>query len=282
MSDAATLNNNNNDNGHGNGAAGVQRPMLELRGIGKSFGGLKVIDDLSFKVMPSERVALIGPNGAGKTSAFNLVSGLYAVDTGSVILDGTDITNVPSRKRISYGLARTFQNIRLMSQLTVLENVMLGQSAAAGSFAGMLQPVNLLRSNRWREQARAELQAAGLSQYEKFPAGELPYGIQKRVELVRALLARPRMLLLDEPAAGLNPTETNELRAHLERIAEAGTTLLVVEHNMHFVGALCRRVLVLNFGQLIADCSPGVAQADPRVREAYLGRDHDLAREHAA
>ena len=263
-------------------AAGMRRPLLELRGVGKSFGGLKVIDDLSFKVMQAERVALIGPNGAGKTSAFNLVSGLYAVDAGSVMLDDADITRVPSRKRVGYGLARTFQNIRLMAQLTVLENVMLGQSAAASSFAGMLQPVNLLHSNRWREQARAELAAAGLSQYEKFAGGELPYGIQKRVELVRALLARPRMLLLDEPAAGLNPTETNAMRAHLERIAEAGATLLVVEHDMHFVGALCHRVLVLNFGRLIADCTPREAQADPRVREAYLGADDDLARRHAA
>ena len=263
-------------------AAGVRRPMLELRGVGKSFGGLKVIDELSFKVMRGERVALIGPNGAGKTSAFNLVSGLYAVDAGSVMLDDVDITGVPSRKRVGYGLARTFQNIRLMAQLTVLENVMLGQSATASSFTAMLQPVNLLRSNRWREQARAELAAAGLSQYEKFAGGELPYGIQKRVELVRALLARPRMLLLDEPAAGLNPTETNAMRAHLERIADAGATLLVVEHDMHFVGALCRRVLVLNFGRLIADCTPREAQADPRVREAYLGGDDDLARHHAA
>ena len=265
-----------------NGTAGVRPPMLELRGVAKSFGGLKVIDDLSFKLMQTERVALIGPNGAGKTSAFNLVSGLYAADTGSVMLEGADITRVPSCKRIGYGVARTFQNIRLMAQLTVIENVMLGQSAAASSFAGMLQPVNLLRSNHWREQARAALEAAGLSRYEKFPAGDLPYGIQKRVELVRALLARPRLLLLDEPAAGLNPTETNELRAHLERIADAGTTLLVVEHDMHFVGALCRRVLVLNFGRLIADCTPREAQADPRVREAYLGRDADLARDHAA
>jgi len=262
--------------------AGVSRPMLELRGVAKSFGGLKVIDDLSFSVQAGERAALIGPNGAGKTSAFNLVSGLYAVDRGSVMLDGTDITHVPSRKRVGYGLARTFQNIRLMAQLTVLENVMLGQSSAASSFTGMLQPVNLLRSNRWGKHARAQLEAAGLSQYEKFPAGELPYGIQKRVELVRALLARPRMLLLDEPAAGLNPTETNELRLHLERIADGGTTLLVVEHDMHFVGALCRRVLVLNFGRLIADCTPREAQADPLVREAYLGSDDELVSDHAS
>ena len=249
--------------------------------MGKSFGGLKVIDDLSFKVMPGDRAALIGPNGAGKTTVFNLITGVYPPETGRILLDGVDITGVPSRKRIRHGLARTFQNIRLMPHLSVLENVMIAQSARDASLLSMLQPVNLLPDNRWRREARDALGEAGLAEHAGAATGALPYGIQKRVELVRALLARPRVLLLDEPAAGLNPAETEALRAQLALISERGVTLIVVEHDMHFIGAFCRHVIVLNFGCKIAECAPHEAQANPRVREAYLGSDTDLV-QHAA
>jgi ABC-type branched-subunit amino acid transport system ATPase component len=250
---------------------------LEVRNLSKRFGGLKVIDELSFGVERGERLALIGPNGAGKTTIFNLITGVYPVDAGAVVLEGRDITALPSRHRIRHGLARTFQNIRLMPHLSVLENAMITQYARAPGIAAMLQPVGFGRSNRWRDEARAALAEAGLESYSNEAAGALPYGVQKRIELVRALLAAPRVLLLDEPAAGLNPAETRALQHSLEAIAARGVTLVVVEHDMHFVGRLCERVVALNFGVKIAECPVGDIQADPRVREAYLG-----AEDHAA
>jgi ABC-type branched-subunit amino acid transport system ATPase component len=251
--------------------------VLEIRSLSKSFGGLRVIDELSFGVQAGERLALIGPNGAGKTTVFNLITGVYPADSGSILLDGQDITRLASRYRIRRGLARTFQNIRLMPHLTVVENVMITQYARAPGVAAMLQPVGLGRANRWRQEARAALADAGLDKYADEVAGSLPYGIQKRIELVRALLAAPRVLLLDEPAAGLNPVETEALHHALEAIAARGVTLVVVEHDMHFVGRLCPRVVVLNFGQKIAECPTGDIHADRGVREAYLG-----AEDHAA
>jgi ABC-type branched-subunit amino acid transport system ATPase component len=193
-----------------------------------------------------------------------------------VLLEGRDITDLPSRYRIRRGLARTFQNIRLMQHLTVLENVMLTQYARAPGVAAMLQPVGF-GDNRWRKEARTALAEAGLEAYAGELAGALPYGIQKRIELVRALLAAPRVLLLDEPAAGLNPAETEALHDALAQIAAHGVTLVVVEHDMHFVGRLCGRVVVLNFGQKIAAGPMDAIHSDRRVREAYLGTE-----EHAA
>ena len=247
--------------------------VLEINHLSKSFGGLKVIDDLSFAVERGERLALIGPNGAGKTTVFNLITGVYAPDSGAIVLEGSDITALASRFRIRRGLARTFQNIRLMAHLSVLENVMIAQYARSPGIATLLQPVGFGRSNRWREEARAALAEAGLESYADQMAGGLPYGIQKRVELVRALAAAPRVLLLDEPAAGLNPAESEALHEALEKIALRGITLVVVEHDMQFVGRLCRRVVVLNFGVKIADCAVADVHADRRVREAYLGSD---------
>jgi branched-chain amino acid transport system ATP-binding protein len=248
--------------------------VLEVNNLTKSFGGLKVIDGLSFSLAAGERLALIGPNGAGKTTAFNLITGAYPVDGGQVLLSGHDITALPSRMRIRRGLARTFQNIRLMAHLSVIENVMIAQYARAPGVLTMLQPVGMGRSNRWRTEALAALAEARLESYADQVAGTLPYGIQKRVELVRALAAAPRVLLLDEPAAGLNPVETEALHEALEKISRhAGVTLLVVEHDMNFVERLCTRVVVLNFGCKIAEGSIQQIQADARVREAYLGTD---------
>ena len=247
--------------------------VLEVTDLSMSFGGLKVVDQLSFAVARGERLALIGPNGAGKTTVFNLITGVYAPDGGAIVLEGSDITALPSRFRIRRGLARTFQNIRLMAHLTVLENVMIAQYARAPGIRALFQPVGFGRSNRWREEARAALAAAGLESYAGQMAGGLPYGIQKRIELVRALLAAPRVLLLDEPAAGLNPAETEALHQALEAIAARGVTLVVVEHDMQFVGRLCQRVVVLNFGVKIAECAVAEIHRDPRVREAYLGTD---------
>ena len=247
--------------------------VLEIRQLSKSFGGLKVIDELSFGVARGERLALIGPNGAGKTTVFNLLTGVYAPDAGTIVLEGSDITALPARFRVRRGLARTFQNIRLMAHLTVLENVMIAQYARAPGVAALLQPVAFGRANRWRQEARAALAEAGLESCANQMAGGLPYGIQKRVELVRALAAGPRVLLLDEPAAGLNPGESAALHQALEAIAARGITLVVVEHDMQFVGRLCQRVVVLNFGVKIAECPVADIHGDRRVREAYLGTD---------
>jgi len=247
-------------------------PILRLENVRKHFGGLSVIEDMSFSVRRSASTALIGPNGAGKTTVFNLITGVYPIDSGRLLLDGIDIAAMPSRQRIHHGIARNFQNIRLMPHLTALENVLIGQHCRNRGLRGVLQPVNLVPRNRWREEARAALADAGLAQHEHATVRSLPYGLQKRIELVRALIARPRLLLLDEPAAGLNPAETDVLRDRLARIAtEHRVSLLVVEHDMHFVGALCDEVIVLNFGRMIAQGTPDEIRENPLVREAYFG-----------
>jgi ABC-type branched-subunit amino acid transport system ATPase component len=179
---------------------------------------------------------------------------------------------MPSRRRIHQGIARNFQNIRLMPHLSALENVLIGQHCRNSGLRGVLQPVNLLPRNRWREEARAALAEAGIGAYERAAVGSLPYGLQKQVELVRALISRPRVLLLDEPAAGLNPAETDLLRERLAGICgDRDITMLVVEHDMQFIGALCTRVIVLNFGRRIAEGAPDEVREDLQVREAYLG-----------
>jgi branched-chain amino acid transport system ATP-binding protein len=247
--------------------------ILQLESVSKRFGGLSVVEDLTFAVRRGSRTALIGPNGAGKTTVFNLISGVFPVDGGTIWIDGIDISRIPSRRRIRYGLARTFQNVRLMPHLSTIENVIIGQHWRNSGWRGVLQPVNLVPRNRWRQEARDELAAAGLADCADAPVGGLPYGVQKRVEIVRALLARPALLLLDEPAAGLNSAETEALQVYLEQLSvHAGLTLLVVEHDMQFVGALCPDVVVLSFGQKIAEGSPEAIRHNPQVQEVYLGK----------
>lgn len=244
-------------------------PLLRIQNVSKSFGGLCVIDDVSFDIKLGERTALIGPNGAGKTTLFNLISGVYEIDSGIMELDGQNLATIPARERVRAGLARSFQNIRLMPHLSTVENVMLGQHSVAGG-AGLLFPLGLTR-NRWVKAAEAALEDAGLETYPGQVVADLPYGIQKRIEVVRAMVAEPQLLLLDEPAAGLNPTETRELLGLLERISDNGVTLLVVEHDMHFVRQLCQDVVVLNFGRMIYHGSADGAMKDSAVLEAYLG-----------
>jgi branched-chain amino acid transport system ATP-binding protein len=238
--------------------------ILTLANVSKSFGGLKVIDDVSFAVRRGSRTALIGPNGAGKTTVFNLVSGIYPIDEGKVTLDGEDIGDLPARKRIGRGMARSFQNIRLMPHLSTVENVMLGEHWRSS-------PLSLARGRKAAARAEAALADAGLDTYPGMVVANLPYGIQKRIEVVRALVAEPKLLLLDEPAAGLNTAETAELRKLLERVSAKGITLLVVEHDMHFVRELCDHVVVLNFGRRIFEGTPDEVHRDPGVLEAYLG-----------
>jgi ABC-type branched-subunit amino acid transport system ATPase component len=246
--------------------------ILELQGVTKHFGGLSVIENLSFAVARGSRTAMIGPNGAGKTTVFNLVSGVLSADAGGIFFDGRDISAVPSRRRVGRGIARSFQNVRLMPHLTALENVMVGQHSRCSGLFGILQPINLLPNNRWRAEARAALADAGLAPYESATVATLPYGVQKRVELVRAIMARPRLLLLDEPAAGLNSAESEALQQLLDRIcADTAVTLLIIEHDMHFVGALCGHVVVLDFGRKIAEGTLAQIRDDPLVQRIYLG-----------
>jgi ABC-type branched-subunit amino acid transport system ATPase component len=248
---------------------------LSIQGLNKSFAGVRAITDLSFEVPKGVTTALIGPNGAGKTTVFNLVSGVYGVDAGTITANGVDITHMPSRKRISTGIARSFQNIRLMSHLTVLENMLVGQHVRNTSLRALLTPYRLFPNHRWKVEARAALAESGLEEWANETVGALPYGVRKRIDLVRATLAGASVLMLDEPAAGLNPSETNALRDHLKALMAKGITLLVVEHDMHFVDSICQNVVVLNFGEKIAEGPLSRVRQERLVREAYIGTDEE-------
>ena len=245
--------------------------LLEVEGLTKNFGGLSVVSDVGFNLAEGDRLALIGPNGAGKTTVFNLLSGVYTPTKGVIRLGGRDISRVPSRERVRLGMARTFQNIRLMPHLSVVENVMLGQQVRVAGWGDCLAP---LGRSAWRREAEGLLRELGLDTWPGEVVATLPYGIRKKIEVVRALAARPKLLLLDEPAAGLNPTETASLREFLMGVSRRGVTLLVVEHDMSFVRSLCERAVVLNFGRKIYEGSTQAVQEDPMVLEAYLGPRH--------
>lgn len=245
--------------------------LLEVEGLTKNFGGLSVVSDVGFNLAEGDRLALIGPNGAGKTTVFNLLSGVYTPTKGVIRLGGRDISRVPSRERVRLGMARTFQNIRLMPHLSVVENVMLGQQVRVAGWGDFLAP---LGRSAWRREAEGLLRELGLDTWPGEVVATLPYGIRKKIEVVRALAARPKLLLLDEPAAGLNPTETASLREFLMGVSRRGVTLLVVEHDMSFVRSLCERAVVLNFGRKIYEGSTQAVQEDPMVLEAYLGPRH--------
>ncbi len=248
--------------------------LLEVDGLSKSFGGVTAIADLHFEV-PSEMVySVIGPNGAGKTTLFNMLSGIYHPDEGRIRFDGGDLIGMRPHRVAQQGVSRTFQNLQLFFNMSVLENVMVGCHLRTGSglFGAVLRLPRVLREEREvRNWSLEALEFCGLAGLVQRHAGELPYGALKRLEIARALAARPRMLLMDEPAAGLNDTETLEMRKLIRRISDSGTTVLLVEHNMGLVMQVSDRVLVLDYGSRLAEGTPREIRQDAKVIAAYLG-----------
>ncbi len=248
--------------------------LLRVEGLEQSFGGVMALAGVSFQVAPGLIYAVIGPNGAGKTTLFNALCGFYQPSAGSVRFDGRELLGLPPHRIAAQGMARTFQNLQLFFNMTVLENVMAGcyLRARSGLLVTALRLPEVRREERQlREWAREALELCELADRSEQPAGALPYGLMKRVEIARALATQPRLLLLDEPAAGLNDTESLALRDLIARVRASGVTVLLVEHHMPLVMSVSDRLLVLDYGSVLAEGTPAEIQADHRVVAAYLG-----------
>ncbi len=253
--------------------------MLRISSLSKNFGGLRVLEDVSLNVPEHGIFGLIGPNGAGKTTVFNLVTGLLSPSAGMIEFSGRRLNGMAAYEINRAGVARTFQNIRVFKEISSLENVLVAMAGKTRhSILGMLlaSPAYRVTQRRERERARELLSRVGLAQRAEVAAGSLSYGEQRRLEIARALATGPKLLLLDEPAAGMNSVEKQQLMDEIQKLDESGLSVLIIEHDMRFIMELCRQIVVLNFGQVIARGTPDEIRANPKVIEAYLGRDHDV------